>query len=54
MKKKYVQEKMAPSWKCFRDQNYLALSLIQPLSGGRAGRRGSRQKQLIFNNQRDR
>ena len=36
-KKYYVQEKMAASWKCFEDRNYLTAYLIQPLSEGRVG-----------------
>ena len=49
--KKCVQEKMAASWKCFEDQNYLTLYLIQFLRGGSAGvGQGSRQKKLLFSN----
>ena len=30
----YIQDKMATSWKCFEDQNFLKFYLIQPLSRG--------------------
>ena len=48
----YIQEKMATSWKCLEDQNFLTFDLIQPYkSGGGVGlRRGSRQKGLVFIN----
>ena len=45
---------MAGIRKCFEDQNYLTLYMIQPLSGGKVGvGREIRQKKLVFNNQSD-
>ena len=52
-KTQYVQGKMAASLKCFEDQNYLTLCLIQPLNGGRGVGGGNRQQELVFINQKD-